>query len=74
MTNQRTQEDPKQINHSLSPCHSQDQIKFQAFMSLAILKYIFACFKIEVVTEVSITVTYIQAGTSLSIELVCDSW
>lgn len=70
---QRTQEAPKQINESVFLCHSQDQIKFQTLISLAILKQIFACLKIEIVIEVSIKATSIQAGTGLSMELARDS-
>lgn len=40
-------------------CHSQDQIKFQAFMCLA---------------KVSIKAPPIQAGTGLSIDVIHDSW
>lgn len=55
-------------------CHSQDQIKFQAFMCLAILKQIFECLKIETAAEVSIKAPSIQAGTGLSIDVTHDSW
>lgn len=69
ITKQRTQKAPKQINESVSPCHSQDQIEFQAFMSLLILKQIFAFLKVEIGTEVSTKATSIQADTGLSTEL-----
>lgn len=54
-------------------CHSQDQIKFQTLIFLAILKEIFTCLKKEIVIEVCVKATSIQAGTGLSVELARDS-